>query len=146
MTATRPSAKGIDRNTAQSRAETPNRTLCNALASPSADTVPAAIPANERRTPLASTIVKTVRSEAPNATRMPISRERSRTPYAITPNTPIAASTTAVSPNATITVVVNSLPIEEVRDTSSIERTFDTAAIPLESCKARCTDAASVSS
>jgi hypothetical protein len=75
----------ITANVAGSVALTPYSSPARTRVSPTAHTMPAAMPATASAAPWRTTSCSTSRRCAPSAIRMPISRVRCATAYAITP-------------------------------------------------------------
>ena len=87
---------------------------------------PIPIPAATSRSPWATTIVRTDRASAPSATRIPTSRVRRSTVYAITPYSPAAAITSAIVANTSSRVVVKrAVASESDSDDSSVVTSRD---------------------
>src|SRR5580698_7212035 len=86
---------------------TPKSSVCISRVSSNAAADPIATPSTANLTPCPTIIPSTSRSSAPRAMRIPISFVRCVTEYEITPNTPTAASTSAITPNAPTSINVN---------------------------------------
>ena len=86
--------------------------------------------------PCAITIRCTARESAPSAMRMPISGVRCWTEYAMSPYTPIAASSSAEPPKIVISHMSKRDRATDSPTTSSIERTRATGRPPLACCSA----------
>ena len=130
--------------TSGSHVLTPNRKFARKRVRPNAAASPITTPANASRMPSITMALRTWPGAAPSAMRMPNSCVRCWTEYAINPQMPMAASSSAALPKIVSSVMLNRSRAVERVTTSSMVRTRATGKPPLASRSSRSMEARSV--